>query len=153
MPAGYHQRQERRLQIFVIDKVGKHMTFQMVDPQQRLARSPGQGLCSRQPHQQRAYQTGTVRNSHPVNPVQRHLGIFQGRVNDRHDVFNMFAGRNLRHHAPVFPVNGNLGGNDVAQHVPSVFNYRSSRFVTAAFNSQNVNIFLFHNNPFTGTAT
>ena len=120
------------------------MALQMVDTQQRLARGPGQCLCRRQPYQQGAYQTGPVCHGYPVDLFQADLSIFQRRVNNRHNMFNMFAGRDFRYHAPVFPVNGNLGGNNVAQHVPSVFNYRSSRFVTAAFNSQNVNIFLFH---------
>ena len=38
---GYHQSQKRRLQIFVIQEIGKHMAFQMIDPDQRLARGPG----------------------------------------------------------------------------------------------------------------
>ena len=69
--------------------------------------------------------------------VQRDLGLVQRALDDRNDLQQMLAGRNLRHDAAVAGMQGNLGGDDIGEHAAAVFNNGSSGFVAGAFDSQN----------------
>ena len=56
----------------------------------------------------------------------------------------MLTGSDFRHHPAVFSMDRDLGRDDVTQYFPAVFYHSRSGFITAALNSQNINVFILH---------
>ena len=144
MAAGNHQTQKRRFQIFVFYIIGADMPFDMVHADQRQFPGKGDRLRLRHPHQKRPHKSGAVGYRHRVQVIQRRIRLREGSRDDLIDPFHMFSGGNFRHDASIERVEGNLCGNDVASHIPSVAHYRRRRLIAGTLYRKYSDLSFFH---------
>ena len=91
------------------------MTFQMVDRNQRLARSHRERFGRHQPDHHPADQSRTGGCCNRIDIIQRHACIGQSSFNQRHHQFAVRARRNFRHDAAKCAVMVLLPGKRMAQ--------------------------------------
>ena len=115
------------------DKVGKNMTFQMVDANQRHPQGKSKCLGSGYAHQKRPHQPGTIGHCHLVYSLKAQSRLLQCLLYDRHNVHNVLPGGDFRHHAAKFLMDGNLGGNHQRQDLPPAAQNSCRCFITAGF--------------------
>ena len=72
MSAGDDQTHKGRLQIRMLDKIGRNVAFDMVDAHQGLFRRVGDGLGLCHSHQKSAHKTGTIGHSNGRHLLQGH---------------------------------------------------------------------------------
>ena len=138
MAAGNHQTQERRLQLRIGQVVCRNVAPDVMDGDQRHIQRHGRSLGKIHTHQHRADEARGIGYCHGINIPAGQVGIFQSLVCKAVDGFDMFPGCNLRHHAAVFPVEGNLGCDAVGEHFPPIPDDGHSSFIAGGFNCQNV---------------
>ncbi len=114
-----------------------NVAFQMIYADQRLPQRLRQHFAIRDAHQQRAHQARTARHRHRIQIPQRDSGLLQRFAYYRNDLAQMFARRQLRHHAAIFPVNGNLRSDDAGKNRIAAGNHRRRSLVAGRFNPQN----------------
>src|SRR5688500_6469920 len=79
--------------------------------------------------EQRADQPWALRDLEAVNVMKSHAGRAQGFADHIADLFQMLARGQLRHDAAVFPVRGDLRGDDVRANFDAVFNDGGGRLI------------------------
>ncbi len=114
----------------------------MVDAHQRLLRcvSDSLGLCHLPP-EAHLQDRGHKSQPRPSSPPASWTPSFKA---SHHlvDLFNMLSGCDLRHHASVQSMEGDLGGDHIGQDFPAVLHHSRRRLVAGAFNRQYIDIFL-----------
>ena len=76
----------RKLSVGQVQKVGEDVPLQMIDLHQRNVVGDRESFGERYAHQKRSQQTGAARESDRVDLVDRHAGLFQGRIDYRDDI-------------------------------------------------------------------
>ena len=76
----------RKLSVGQVQKVGEDVPLQMIDLHQRNVVGDRESFAERYAHQKRSQQTGAARESDRVDLVDRHAGLFQGRIDYRDDI-------------------------------------------------------------------
>ena len=84
------------------------VTFEMVDGNQRLVEGEGQSLGVADAHKQRSGKAGSLGDRDRIDRVESLVGLSQRLTDDRHDRPQMLARRQLRNHAAVGLMRGNL---------------------------------------------
>ena len=79
----------------------QQMRFKMIDTDEGNAGAKRHAFDQRDADQQRADQAGAVGDRKTIDISQGGAGALQGAVDDRQDVLNMLARRQLRDHATV----------------------------------------------------
>ena len=148
MTTGHHERHKRRFQIRCREEIGKDMPFQMIDADKRFAQRKRQRLSRRHANQKCPHETRAIRYGHLVDIFKFHAGRAQALINYRHNIYDMFAGGNFRHHPAKFLMNGNLRGDDIGKNLPSAPQNCRRSFITAGLYCQRQQffLFLFHKN-------
>jgi hypothetical protein len=77
------------------------VAVQMVDRDERQPPRPGQGLCGRDPDEQRADETRSLRDGDPVDVVERGSRVFERTPHGGEQQLEMMARRDLRDDAAV----------------------------------------------------
>ena len=113
MPAGDHQREERRAQIRLGEVGRRHMGVDVVDRDQWDAVGKGQRFGKVHADQQRADQAGMRRHGNGADVGEPYAGLVQRLFGDAGDRFDVGAARDLRDHAAVEAVGLDLRGDDV----------------------------------------
>ena len=134
------QADEGRFQLRTRDEVRGDMALDMVHADQRLVRGPGEGLRGRYSDQQRSHQPRSVGDAHRVHLLQGHIRLLQGRFHHLIDLFNMLSGRDLRHHAAVHGMGGDLRVDDVRQDFPSVLHDCRRSLVAGTLDRQDAHV-------------
>ena len=121
MAARDQQAEERELRATVVaalhlDEMGKDMSLQVIDFDDRLARGDSQSLGERGPHQQRAQQAGAARKGDGIDLVHRHFGPAERLRNDRQDILLVRPGSQFGNHTSILAVDL-LGGHHVGEEV------------------------------------
>ena len=112
------------------------MAFQVVDAYGRQAARPGQRLRHAGAHQQRPGQAGSGR-SHRADVGHADAGFLEHLAGQRRHAPDMVARGQLRHHAPVFLVHGDLGVQGVRQQSAFSADGRDAGFIAGAFKAEN----------------
>lgn len=102
MAAGDDQRQEGRLQIGILEQIGKDMPFHVIHRDERLVQRPGRRLGCRHAHEERPHQTGALRHGDGIHVVPGAPRLAEGLLRHGQHVLDMMAGCDLRHHAAEF---------------------------------------------------
>ena len=89
MAARNDERQKRRFQIRMAEKVRKNMAFHVINADQRLIRGKTESLCRGHADEQGSYQAGAVRDADMIHLGQSHARFIKRLFNDGHDIFNM----------------------------------------------------------------
>ena len=115
MSARDDQRQQRELNIGMLDEGRIDMPLEMIHRDQRLLQRVSHRFGKGDTHQKGANQTRTLRNRDAVN-----VGIFLAGLAERApdhvaDVAQMFATGKLRHHAPEAAMGFDLRSDDIGQ--------------------------------------
>ena len=76
----------RKLSVGQVQKVGEDVPLQMIDLHQRNVVGDRESFGERYAHQERSQQAGAARESDRVDLVDRHAGLFQGRIDYRDDI-------------------------------------------------------------------
>ena len=123
VPARHEQRDERvlrhgRLAPAPLQEDGEQVPHQMIDPDDRLLGRPSEPLRHLQPHEKRPREPGLRRHGDPVHVAQREPRLRERLRHDGRDGPRVIAGGDLRHHAPVRRVRGDLAAHDVGEHFP-----------------------------------
>ncbi len=116
------------------------MAFQMVDADQRFLQGVGESLGIAQAHQQRARQTRALGDGEGVDGLVGAACIFEGFANDRNDGAQMLARSQLRHHAAVGLVGGDLRVDDVRDQLFAGAHDGRRRLVARALDAEDVNV-------------
>jgi len=91
------------------------MADQMVDRQKRLSRCQRQGLGGGQSYHHAANQAGTRRGGDGVHLIQCDAGLGQRLLDQAIQYFQMGAGSDFRHHAPIRRMGFILAEDDIGQ--------------------------------------
>ena len=89
------------------------MPFQMVNAQHRFAQRRAQGTGHARAHQQGTRQAGAPGVGHHIHLGQSFFGLRQDLTRERNDTANVVAAGQLRHHAAIGLVHGNLAVQSV----------------------------------------
>ncbi len=143
MTAGNEQQQIGKSQA-IGETRRQGVAFQMVDGIKRLLRSHGQRLGSHQSDDQPADQSRSCRGCHCMDIGKLHASIVQRPFHQPVQRFHVSAGGNLRHHAAIGLVLGDLAQNHVGQN-PSfapiaAFDDCGGCFVATCFYSKNAHL-------------
>ena len=112
------------------------MAFEVVDPDERLAVDPGQGLGEVDADQERAGQARAVGDGHRVDVADGHAGVGQRLVEDRHDPAQVGPGGDLRDDAARRGVEGHLAGDDVGVDPPAALDQGDAGLVAGRLDGQ-----------------
>lgn len=118
VPSRHHQSEHGKLQLVIallplFEQNRMDVAFEMVDGNQRLVESEGQSLGIADAHQQRSGEAGALCNCDRVDGVQSLFGLSQRLADYRNDRLQVLTRRQLRNHASVRPMRGNLRRDDV----------------------------------------
>ncbi len=114
------------------------VAFDMVDGDERQIAGKAQGLGVGDADQERANQAGACGDGDGGEIVEAHAGFFEAEANHGDNGAQVFARSQLRDHAAVFAVRGQLGRNHRRAHRGSIFHDGRSGFIARGFNSQNL---------------
>ena len=134
MAAGDHQAQKGRLQLRISQVIGRDVAPDVMDRDQRLPQGQSGGFGEIHPHQHRTDEARRVGHGHGVDFLPGKLRLLQRLIREAVNGLDVLAGGNLRYHASVDPVQVHLGGNAVAQDLPSVPDNGHSGFIAGGFN-------------------
>ena len=98
---------------FGFKKHGVDVTLEMVDADQRLPQRLRYRLAVHQPHQERPDQPRSLRHRDRAHFVQRDSGPAARLLDHGHDLAQVFARCEFRHHAAILFVGQDLRGDDV----------------------------------------
>ena len=131
--ATYQQAQERKFRLVMValiffNKMRQYMSLQMIDLYHGNTECACKSFGKRHPHQQRAHQSGTSRESHSRKLLLGHSGAFQRLVHHRNYILLMSTGSQFRHHPAIRLMHG-LASCHVTQQYP-VANHRCRRIIT-----------------------
>ena len=141
VPTTGHQANIGRNAILMSKIICRNMPFNMMYRNQGLLNGIGQSLGFGDSHQKRAYQSGAVGYRHRRKIGKAFPRLFHGQTNHLINFFQMITGSNLRHYPSKLCVKSHLRGNHIGKHFLSVLYHCRCGFITAAFDSQNQNIF------------
>ena len=94
--------------------------FEVMDADRRDAEGERQRMREGSADQQRAGEAGTFRIAHPGQQLGALPRFFQHLAGQRHQAADMVAGGELRHHAAVGFVHGDLGMHRVGEQAPGL---------------------------------
>ena len=113
------------------------VAFDVIDGDQRLFQRPGQRLGKADAGQQRARQSGAVGDGNGVHVRIGQARFGQRGAGHRHQVAQMFAAGQLRHHAAIGGVGGDLRSDHARHQLLAAAHHGCRRFVAGALNSKN----------------
>ena len=119
----------------------RNMSFNMMYRNQGFLNGIGQSLGFGNSHQKGTYQSGAVGYRHRRKIGKAFPCLFHSQTDYLINLFQMITGSNLRHYPSKLCVKSHLRGNHIGKYFLSVFYYCRCGFITAAFDSQNQNIF------------
>ena len=90
-----------------------NVTLEVVDAHQRLPERERHCLGVHQPHQKRPDQSRTLRHGDRAHLIQRDSGPAARLLDHGHDLAQVFARCELRHHTAILFVGQDLRGDDV----------------------------------------
>ena len=139
VPSGNHQRQIRRLHVRMLHIGRGHVTPDVVHRNQRDPQGGGQGLGEADPHQKGSDQTGGKGHGRRVHVGEGHAGLLHRLSCDARNGLAVGAAGDLRDHAAVEGMDGNLGRDNIGEHLKaSVFraDHGGRRFVAGALHGK-----------------
>ena len=139
VPAADHQAQERRLQVRRGQEIGADMSFDMVDGDERQARGIAQPLHAVDAGEQRAHQPRPVGHGQCVHVRKGHARFLKRPVDHPITGIHVRPAGDFRHHTAVERMGIDLGKDDAADDVPSVFHNGGGGLVAAGFHGQDTN--------------
>ena len=95
----------------------KQMTFQMVDGQKRLSGAQGKSLRRRRTDKQCSGETGPGRCSKGIDLARRKCRLGKRIVDEARKEGQVVPRCHLGHDAPVFRMDGRLGGDTMREHL------------------------------------
>jgi hypothetical protein len=110
----------------------------VVDRGERLAERPRERPGERDPHEERADQAGSRGDGDSVDLLERRSRIVERRLQDRLDVLQMVARRELGNDAAVRAVERDLGGDDVREDARSVLHDSDGRVVAGCLDAEDL---------------
>ena len=134
MTAGYHQTQERRLQLGIGQIVGGNVPPDVMDRDQGLVQRQRGGFGEIHAHQNRSDKTGRISHRHGVDVPAGQPGFLQRLIRKSVDGLDVLSGSNFRHHAAVDPMKLHPGGDAVRQNLTAVLYDGNSGLVAGGFN-------------------
>ena len=139
--AGNQQQQVRESELIGQSR-GEGMAFEVVDGEQRFARSPGERFCAGQPDDQAPDQARPGGGGDGINLCQLQPCIVQCGGDDPVEGFDMGARCDLRHDAAECGVFLDLRQDDAGAYFSCAIRiamyHRSSGFIAACLDSQDV---------------
>jgi hypothetical protein len=145
MPAGEQQQQigkGKGGRMHARQPGRQRMRFQVVDGQVGNAPRRRDALAERRADQQPADQPRPRRRRHGREVARRDPGLVQHVPNQRRQVLQMRARRDLRHHAAIGGVVGELAQHRLGQHRPVAGQDGRGGLVTTAFKAQHDRVVL-----------
>ena len=115
------------------------MRLVMVDADERFAQGERDGLRRLESDHQRDRQTRPLRGGDGVKLSGVYTRFAQRGLHDGHQVPQMFARGQFRHHPAVLGMQPDLRGNDTGQN-PAVAHDRRAGFIAGSFNGEKVMI-------------
>ena len=117
---------------------GMDVSFEVIDGDQRFIERESQRLGVSDSDQQGAGQPRPLGHGQGVNGLISLSGVSQCFANHRHNRLQMLARSQLRHHAAIGLVGGDLRKHHVRDDFFSRIHDRCSRLIAGAFNAENV---------------
>ncbi len=114
-----------------------HVPLKMIDGHERLAQRLRQCFSVRNSNKQRPHQPRPLRHANRVHVGKLHSRLRERFAHHRHDLAQVFARGQLRHHAAIFPVNINLRSDHAGQNLAPVGDHCRRCLIARRFNSQN----------------
>ena len=128
VPAGNNQahcRQSRRAPGFMrLQENRVHVPFEMIHRNEWLTQRLRQRFSVRNSHQQCAHEARALRHANRIHIGKFHSGLSKRFAHHRHDLPQMFARSQLRHHAAIFSVNVDLRRDHAGQNFAPVSDNR-----------------------------
>jgi hypothetical protein len=88
-------------------------------------------------YEQRTYQAGADSNCDAVDVARLHLRALKRFFDDRHDLVEVFARRELRDNAAEAFVNVDLRGDNGGDNLASIAHHCGCGFIARGFNTEN----------------
>ena len=138
-----HQSQHGEIHLAIIflpflEQHGMNVSFEMIHGDQRLVEGEGQRLGISDSDQQGARQPRPLGHRQRVNRLIGLPGIGQSFANHRHNRLQMLARSQLRNHAAIRLVRGDLREDDIRDDSLSRIHHRRGGLIAGAFNAENV---------------
>src|SRR6266446_6820920 len=122
----------------LFEQNGMDMAFQVIHGNQRLIERKGQCFGVADSNQQGAGQAWSLSHSQRVDGLVTPPGIGQRFADHGHNRLQVLPRSQLRNHAAIRLVHGDLREDHVRQHLFSRTNHRGGGLVARAFNAENV---------------
>ncbi len=113
-----------------------NVPLEMIHRYERLSQRLRQRFSISNANQQRPHEARPLRHANGIHIRKLHPRLRDGFAHHRHDLPQVFARRQLRHHAAIFPVHVNLRSYDARQNLTPVGHHRRRRFIARRFNAQ-----------------
>ena len=130
----------KRKRIFVNQRLLEQncvdVAFQMVDGDERLVERERQSLGIGNADVQGARESGAFSDSDRSKIGKGDTGFVECRLDNGHDVAQMFAGSQLRNHATPGSMRGELRGHDAGTLVVAACDHGSRGFITGTFDAE-----------------
>ena len=144
--AADHEGKQRHLQhSLLLPGLHQHrvdVPLEVIDGDQRLVEAERQGLGVGDSYEQRAGQPGSFGHGDRVQIGELDARLAQRGPHDRHNVLQVFAGRQLRHDASVVGVERDLRGDHVGEHLAAAAYNGRRGLVAGAFDAEDESAFL-----------
>ena len=141
MPARNNQTYRRQFRLAPrlvrFQKNRMNVPFKMIHRHEWFPQRLRQRFSVCNSNEQRADQSRPLCHANRIHVRERQSRPRQGLAHHRHDLPQMLARSQLRHHAAIFPVNIDLRRNHAGQNLSPVGDHRRRRFIARRFNPQN----------------
>ena len=136
MTAAGEEAEERRLDGIRPEIERRDVPVEMVDGDQRHAARPCDRLGRREADEQRADESGTLRDGDCVHLLQGRVGFDERLPDDRKDELEVVPGGDLGHDATVLRVQVRLRGDDRGEHLAFLADDRRRGLVAGGLDSE-----------------
>ena len=136
MPARDQQQQIGEIEVGGDEAGAERVPLQVVDGEQRLVVDGRNRLAGHEPDHDRPNQAGAGGGGHAVKLGETDLGFLHRAGDEAVEMLDVAARGDLRHHAAVGRVVGDLGEHDVGQHPALAGHDRGRRLVAASLDAE-----------------
>jgi hypothetical protein len=141
--AAHDQREHREFQIAIaslplLEEHCVNVSFEMIDGDERLVGSEGQGFCVADSDQQCAGESWTLGDGDSVELIERHIGLAQRSANDGNDVAQVLARSEFRHYSAERLMRGDLRSDHRRDEALAALDDGSGRLIARTLDGQDV---------------
>src|SRR5581483_9973678 len=138
---GEHGKSEIVISLLaLLEKNGVDVTFKVIDGDERLVESKGKSLGVADADQQRAGESGTLRDRESIDGLVGSRGVGESFAHNGNDGLKVFARSELGNDSAIRLVRGDLREDDVGDDLLAGADDGGGGFVAGAFNAENIGV-------------